>query len=90
MSVRAVHSDRGIYRTKFLTSPRCFAPTAPLILLVLLVALVISISAIAATNKTAAVTHAKGGGHNVIAIQGLHIAIPNDTKTFPADLVPLP
>ena len=61
--------------------------TAPLILLVALVTL---ISVMAATNKTVAVTHAKGEGHNVTAIEGLHIAIPNDMKTFPADLVPFP
>ncbi|HYC18537.1 MAG TPA: hypothetical protein VEC94_15135 [Pseudolabrys sp.] len=40
--------------------------------------------------KTAAITNFNGEGHNVAVVNGLHIAIPDDMKTFSPDLVPLP
>ena len=47
-------------------------------------------SVMAASNKTVAVTNARGEGHNMAVVYGLHVAIPEDMKTFPAELVPLP
>ena len=44
----------------------------------------------AASNQTVAVTDARGEAHNVTVIYGLHVAIPDDMKTFPVELVPLP
>ena len=48
------------------------------------------ISMMAASNQTVAVTDARGEAHNVTVIYGLHVAIPDDMKTFPVELVPLP
>ena len=50
----------------------------------------ILISVMATPEKTVAVTNAKGEAHNVAVVYGLHVAIPNDMKTFPVELVPLP
>jgi len=50
----------------------------------------ILISVMAASNRTVAVTEARGEPHNVVLIYGLHVALPDDMKTFPAELVPLP
>ncbi len=53
-----------------------------------LVAAGILISVMAQSDKTVAVTN--GETHNVAVVYGLHVAIPDDMKTFPAELVPLP
>ena len=58
--------------------------------LILLVALLILSSVMAAANNTGAITRVIGERDNVTVIEGLHIAIPNNMKTFPAELVPLP
>ena len=50
----------------------------------------ILISVMATPGRTVAVTNAKGEAHNVAVVYGLHVAIPNDMKTFPVELVPLP
>ena len=57
------------------------------------IALVVSgvlISVMAQSNKTVAVTNEGGEAHNVAVVYGLHVALPEDMKTFPAELVPLP
>ena len=58
--------------------------------LILLVALLILFSVVAAVNNTVAITRVVGERDNVTVIEGLHVAIPNDMKRFPAELVPLP
>jgi len=58
--------------------------------LILLVALIILFSILATANNTGAITRVIGERDNVTVIEGLHIAIPNNMKTFPAELVPLP
>jgi len=50
----------------------------------------IVISVMATSNRTVAVTDAKGEPHNVALIYGLHVTLPDDMRTFPAELVPLP
>jgi hypothetical protein len=57
------------------------------------IALVVSgvlISVMAQSDKTVAVTNGSGEAHNVAVVYGLHVALPEDMKTFPAELVPLP
>jgi hypothetical protein len=45
----------------------------------------------ASPNKTVAETETqKMQFHNVISVSGLHVALPEDMKNFPAELVPLP
>ena len=45
----------------------------------------------ASPNKTVAETDVRNMQiHNVIVVSGLHVAIPEDMKNFPAELVPLP
>jgi len=61
--------------------------TAPLILLV---ALLILIRVMAAANNNVAIKDVIGERHNVTVIEGLHVAIPNNMKRFPAELVPVP
>ena len=60
------------------------------ILNIVLVVTGIFTSVMAASNKTVAVTNARGEAHNIAVVYGLHVAIPEDMKTFPAELVPLP
>jgi hypothetical protein len=51
----------------------------------------IFINATASPNKTVAETAAqKTQFHNEISISGLHIALPENMKNFPVELVPLP
>jgi hypothetical protein len=57
---------------------------------IVLVATGILISIMVRPYKTVAITTFNGEGHNVAVVHGLHVAIPDDMKTFPADLVPLP
>jgi len=57
---------------------------------ILLVVLLILLSVVGAANNTGAITRVIGERDNVTVIEGLHIAIPNTMKTFPAELVPLP
>ena len=57
---------------------------------ILLVALLILFGVVGAANNTGAITRVIGERDNVTVIEGLHIAIPNNMKTFPAELVPLP
>ena len=57
------------------------------------IALVVSgvlISVMAQSDKTVAVTNEASEAHNVAVVYGLHVALPEDMKTFPAELVPLP
>jgi hypothetical protein len=59
---------------------------------VLNIALVIAgvlISVMAPAGKPP-VTQTQPEAQNVAVIYGLHVAVPNDMKTFPAELVPLP
>jgi|RhiMetdeSRZDD1v2_1073273.scaffolds.fasta_scaffold900356_2 hypothetical protein len=58
--------------------------------LILLVALLILFSVMGAANNTGAITRVIGERDNVTVIEGLHIATPNNMKTFPAELVPVP
>ena len=45
----------------------------------------------ASPNKTVAETEMqKTQFHNVILVSGLHVALPEDMKNFPVELVPLP
>jgi len=60
---------------------------------VLNIALVLAgilISVMAPSSKTVAVTQPKSEAHNMTVVYGLHVALPDDMKTFPVDLVPLP
>jgi len=42
-------------------------------------------------DKTADETEARMTQfHNVISVSGLHVALPEDMKNFPVELVPLP
>jgi hypothetical protein len=42
-------------------------------------------------SKTVADLEAtKGGFHHQISIHGLHVALPDEMKDFPMDLLPLP
>jgi hypothetical protein len=50
----------------------------------------ILISVMAPSNKTVAIADATTETHNVAVIFGLHVALPEDMKTFPTGLVPLP
>ena len=50
----------------------------------------ILISILAPSNKTVAISDAITETHNVAVIFGLHVALPEDMKTFPIELVPLP
>lgn len=50
----------------------------------------ILISVMASSDKTVATADAITEKHNVAVIFGLHVALPDDMKTFPTDLVPLP
>jgi hypothetical protein len=58
------------------------------------IALVLSsifVNVTASPNKTVAETEArKTQFHNVIVVHGLHVALPEDMKNFPVELVPLP
>ena len=58
------------------------------------IALVLSsifVNVTASPNKTVAETDVRNMQiHNVIVVSGLHVAIPEDMKNFPAELVPLP
>jgi len=44
----------------------------------------------AAANNNVAIKDVIGERHNVTVIEGLHVAIPNNMKRFPAELVPAP
>jgi hypothetical protein len=60
---------------------------------VLNIALVIAgvlISVMAPSGKPVAITQTQPEAQNVAVIYGLHVAVPKDMKTFPAELVPLP
>ena len=48
------------------------------------------ISVMAPAGKPVAVTQMQPETQNVSVIYGLHVAVPEDMKTFPAELVPLP
>jgi len=58
------------------------------------IALVLSsifVNVTASPNKTVAETEARNTQiHNVIVVSGLHVALPEDMKIFPVELVPLP
>lgn len=43
-----------------------------------------------ASNKTVTATEAKGEAYNVAVVDGLHVALPYDMRTFPVEIVPLP
>ncbi len=60
------------------------------ILNTILVVAGISASVMAAPPKTVAVGLATEAFHNVAVIDGLHVALPEDMRSFPAALVPLP
>ena len=60
---------------------------------VLNIALVLAgilISVMAPSSKTVAVTQPKSETHNMPVVYGLHIALPDGMKAFPAELVPEP
>ena len=60
---------------------------------ILAIAALISVTAdvIIAPSKTVAnMAATKSQFHNGISIYGLHVALPETMKTFPAELVPLP
>jgi len=44
----------------------------------------------AAANNNVAIKDVIGERHNVTVFEGLHVAIPNNMKRFPAELVPAP
>lgn len=45
----------------------------------------------ASPNKTVAEIEARRMQfHNIISVSGLHVALPEDMKNFPVELVPLP
>jgi hypothetical protein len=45
----------------------------------------------ASPNKTVAETETQNTQfHNIISVSGLHVALPEDMKNFPVELVPLP
>ena len=48
------------------------------------------ISVMAPSVKPVAITQTQPEAQNVAVIYGLHVAVPEDMKTFPAELVPLP
>lgn len=48
------------------------------------------IGAIIVREKTIAITRPAIAPQNVAVVYGLHIAVPDDMKTFPAEFVPLP
>jgi hypothetical protein len=50
----------------------------------------IFVNVTASPNKTVAGTERKTQFHNVISVSGLHVALPEDMKNFPVELVPLP
>jgi hypothetical protein len=50
----------------------------------------VMISVIASPNRTVAVSEVKGETPNVAVIDGLHVAVPDNMKAFPAELVPIP
>jgi len=51
----------------------------------------ILVNVTASPNKTVAETETqKTQFHNVISVSGLHVALPEDMKNFPVELVPLP
>ena len=53
--------------------------------------LLLSLRAVMApSSKTVAVSQPKSEAHNMAVVYGLHIALPDDMKTFPAELVPEP
>jgi len=57
---------------------------------VALVAAGVLISVIAPPNRTAAVTNIKSDAPNVTVLYGLHVAVPDNMKAFPVELVPIP
>jgi hypothetical protein len=60
---------------------------------VLNIALVIAgvlISVMAPAGKPVAITQTQPEAQNVSVIYGLHVAVPEAMKAFPAELVPLP
>jgi len=72
--------------------PRFFASRADMRTLnIALVVTGILISVVAASNKIVdAGTHASNELHHPAVVYGLHVALPDDMKAFPAELVPLP
>jgi hypothetical protein len=50
----------------------------------------VTISVVASPNKTIAVSEVKGEAPNVAVIDGLHVAVPDNMKAFPAELVAIP
>jgi hypothetical protein len=58
--------------------------------IIVLVVTGILFGVMAQSNKTVAVTNGRDEAHNVAVVYGLHVAIPEDMKTFPAEIVPLP
>ena len=50
----------------------------------------VMISVIVSPNRTVAVNEVKGEEPNVAVIYGLHVAVPDNMKAFPAELVPIP
>jgi hypothetical protein len=52
--------------------------------------LIVMIGAMIIGDRTVAITRPAIAPQNVAVVYGLHIAVPDDMKTFPAELVPLP
>ena len=52
--------------------------------------LIVMIGAMIIGDRTVAITHPAIAPQNVAVVYGLHVAVPDDMKTFPAELVPLP
>jgi hypothetical protein len=59
------------------------------ILIIFLVAFSLLIGVTAASRTTPAMKAGKETGH-VAVIYGLHVALPHNMKSFPAELIPLP
>ena len=54
---------------------------------ILLVLAGVLVSVIGSQSKTGLNGH---GAHNVVVVDGLHVALPNSVKRLPAGLIPLP
>ena len=52
--------------------------------------LIVMIGAMIIGDRTVAITRPAIAPQNVAVVYGLHVAVPDDMKTFPAELVPLP
>jgi len=48
------------------------------------------VGAVIVRDIRVAITHPAVAPQNVAVVYGLHVAVPDDMKTFPVELVPLP